>query len=311
METYDIMNLEHLKYIFAIEKYGSISMAARQLYVAQPNLSRAVKEFEDEYGIKIFERTSKGVEVTHDGRRFIEKLKDIQKGIDSLFDEFVSEKNDEITFKVSVPRATYISDIFAKYIQTIGDRERIAIRYSETNSIQTIQNVIEHDYDIGIIRYAKKYEKFYKSRMKYKGIEYEKLKEFDFVLTMNRNNPLAHKDEISEEDLKGQIELVHGDDALPNGSYIDIDYEINDKFINHKRIYIYERGSQYEIMSNVCNSYMWSSEVPQNVLDRWGMVQRQCKNVEYSMRDYIIYTNERRHKCDEFINYLKESLTNP
>ena len=34
------MNLEHLKYIFAIEKYGSISMAARQLYVAQQGNKR-------------------------------------------------------------------------------------------------------------------------------------------------------------------------------------------------------------------------------------------------------------------------------
>ena len=94
------MNLEHLKYIFAIEKYGSISMAARQLYVAQPNLSRAIKEFEEEYGIKIFERTSKGVAVTPEGRRFIEKLRDIQKGIDSLFDEFVNEKNDEMACEI-------------------------------------------------------------------------------------------------------------------------------------------------------------------------------------------------------------------
>ena len=47
------MNLEHLKYIFAIEKYGSISMAARQLYVAQPNLSRAIKEFEEEVKVNL------------------------------------------------------------------------------------------------------------------------------------------------------------------------------------------------------------------------------------------------------------------
>lgn len=302
------MNLEHLKYIFAIEKYGSISMAARQLYVAQPNLSRAIKEFEEEYGIKIFERTSKGVAVTPEGRRFIEKLRDIQKGIDSLLDEFVNEKNDEITFKISGPRATYISELFAKYIDTIKDSERIAIRYSETNSIQTIQNVIEHDYDVGIIRYAKKYEKFYKSRMKYKGIEYEKLKEFEFILMMSRENPLACKDEIGEEDLKGQIELVHGDNALPNGNYIDIDYEINDKFINHKRIYIYERASQFEIMHQVNNSYMWTSKVPDDVLERWGLVQRRCRSVDYAMRDYLIYNHDKKHQCDEFINFLKSNI---
>lgn len=302
------MNLVQLKYILAIENYGSISMAARQLYVAQPNLSRAIKEVEEEYGIKIFERTPKGVVVTPDGCRFIEKIKQIQSGIDSLKDDFIKEKDHQVAFKISVPRATYISDIFAKYIAAIQDKAAISIHYNETNSIKAISNIARHDFDMGIIRYAKKYEKFYKSQMKLAGIEYEKLKEFEYKLLMSVKNPLAEKDEIYEADLNGQIELVHGDNMLPNGSYIDIDDDMDEQFDSHKRIYIYERGSQFDILRNVEKSFMWTSEVSSDILDENRLVQRDCTGINYSMRDYIIYNHKKNPECEQFVRFLKENI---
>jgi DNA-binding transcriptional LysR family regulator len=48
------MTLQQLKYILAIVDCGSISEAAKQLYISQPSLSNAVKELEEEFGIEIF-----------------------------------------------------------------------------------------------------------------------------------------------------------------------------------------------------------------------------------------------------------------
>ena len=56
------MNLTDLHYVVEIDKSGSISKAAKELYVAQPNLSKAIKHLEREFGISIFERSSKGVD---------------------------------------------------------------------------------------------------------------------------------------------------------------------------------------------------------------------------------------------------------
>lgn len=302
------MNLMHLKYILAIENYGSISMAARQLYVAQPNLSRAIREVEDEFGIKIFERTPKGVVMTPDGCRFIEKIKQIQQELDSLKDDFIREKSHEVSFKISVPRATYISEIFAAYISSIQNEEAISIHYNETNSIEAIRNIAQHEYDLGIIRYAKKYENFYKSQMKLAGIEYEKLKEFEYTLLMSEDNILAGREKIYESDLNGQIELVHGDNFLPNGSYIDIDDDMDDKFDNHKRIYIYERGSQFDILRNVKNSFMWTSDVPGDILEMNGLIRKECTGINYSMRDYLIYNQRKNPECERFITFLKKNI---
>ena len=63
------MNVIYLKYAVAVAKAGSLNKAAEELFVAQPNLSRAIKELEKELGTVIFERTSKGISLTPDGEK--------------------------------------------------------------------------------------------------------------------------------------------------------------------------------------------------------------------------------------------------
>lgn len=55
------MNLQHLEYLIEIENCGSISKAARRLFVTQPYLSRILKEVESEYGITVFTREKTGI----------------------------------------------------------------------------------------------------------------------------------------------------------------------------------------------------------------------------------------------------------
>ena len=50
------MNLSHLKYVLEVGKTNSITRAAHNLYMGQPNLSKAIKELESEIGITIFKR---------------------------------------------------------------------------------------------------------------------------------------------------------------------------------------------------------------------------------------------------------------
>lgn len=69
------MNTLHFKYSVEVEKTRSITQAADNLYMAQPNLSKAIRELEDTLGITIFERTPKGVVPTKKGAEFFELCK--------------------------------------------------------------------------------------------------------------------------------------------------------------------------------------------------------------------------------------------
>ena len=62
------MKMQHLIYTIEVDNAGSISKAAENLYMAQPNLSNALKELEQEIGITIFKRIPRGIETTKEGR---------------------------------------------------------------------------------------------------------------------------------------------------------------------------------------------------------------------------------------------------
>lgn len=65
------MTLQQLRYIVAIAEAGTLSGAARTLFITQPSLTKTVRELETEMGITIFERTNRGVHLSKDGELFL------------------------------------------------------------------------------------------------------------------------------------------------------------------------------------------------------------------------------------------------
>lgn len=77
-----------LQLTFAVEvaKNTSINKAAEQLYTSQSNVSNSIKALEDELGIKIFDRTKKGISITETGREFLSYAQEILDKMDFVED---------------------------------------------------------------------------------------------------------------------------------------------------------------------------------------------------------------------------------
>ncbi|MGA2890581.1 MAG: LysR family transcriptional regulator [Terracidiphilus sp.] len=67
----DLVEFRHLKYIVAVAEAATITRAAERLFLAQPSLSKQVKDFEDELGFPIFIRTRQGVRITPPGQMIV------------------------------------------------------------------------------------------------------------------------------------------------------------------------------------------------------------------------------------------------
>lgn len=304
------MNFTDLKYVIEIDKFGSISLAAKKMYVAQSNLSRAVKELEKEFDITIFERTSKGVVTTREGQRFLNYAKEIQYQMDSLKSTYLDLNNHGISLKISVPRASYISEVFAEYASSLSREDNLRVYYHETNSMETIRNVLDFHYDIGIIRYNSMHEGYFLSLLKLKNLQYRLILEFDYLLLTSAKNAISDKHIRSDDDLDGCIEILLGDQRLPSGDFVDLSDNDREERYQKKVIYVYERGSQYELLSTVPDSYMWVSPVPQQILDRYGLVQKRCGAYAKYIKDVMIFReNHVQKKCErDFLDLLREKI---
>lgn len=84
------MNISQLKYICEVEKAGSITQAAQNLFMSQPNLSKALRDMEAALGFAVFARTSKGVQPTEKGRELLDYAKNVLKAMSLLESRFES-----------------------------------------------------------------------------------------------------------------------------------------------------------------------------------------------------------------------------
>lgn len=285
------MNLMHIKYAVEVANEGSINKAAEKLYVGQPNLSRAIKELEASLGVKIFERSAKGMGLTSDGETFIRYAKTILRQVDEVESIFNGSGSVKKRFSISVPRASYISDAFARFSHSLTNEAEAEIIYKETNSLRAIKNILHEDYKLGIIRYAENYDKYFKTMLDEKDMQYEMITEFSYVLAMSRDNPLASAEKITFDALKDYIEIAHADPYVPSLPLSQVRKEELPDNIG-RRIFVFERASQFELLSENPETFMWFSPIPQKLLDRYDLVQIPCEENKKIYKDILIYKRD-------------------
>ena len=296
-----------MKYAVEVAKAGSLNKAAATLLIAAPNVSRSIKELEADIGISIFERTTKGMELTPEGEEFINYAKGILNQIDEVESFYKKGSAKKQRFSISVPRACYISEAFSQFSKSLS-KEAAEIFYKETNSQRTIRNILEHDYKLGIIRYAENYDKYFKSMLEEKGFCYELVTEFTYSLIMSADSPLAKKEEIAFDDLADYIEIAHADPYVPSMPLSKVvKEELPDNV--ERRIFIFERASQFDLLSNNPETFMWVSPAPENLLKRYNLIQKKCIDNRKIYKDVLIYKNGYKlSKLDrQFITELCES----
>lgn len=302
------MNLLHMKYAVEIAETNSINKAADKLYVGQSALSRAIKELEASLGVTLFERSAKGMFLTTDGEIFIHHAKNVLAQIDEIEDMFSGGTISKKHFSVSVPRASYIAEAFAEFSKVIDKDMQTEILYKETNSMRAVKNILQEDYKLGIIRYAENYDKYYKTMMDEKGLDYELITEFRHVLIMSSESPLAKKEKITYGDLVDLVEISNPDPYVPSLPLAEVRKEELSE-ISSRRIFVFERASQFELLSENPETYMWVSPVPQKTLERFGLAQRKCDENKRVYKDLLIHRKDYSHSelDNMFIEYVIKS----
>ena len=282
------MNTLHYKYAVEVAKTGSITQAADNLFMAQPNLSKAIKELEETLGIVIFKRTSRGVIPTERGSEFLTLARNILLELEKMESLSVPKSVDAQRFNISIPRGSYIASGFINFVSELDPCKEIDVDIQETNSLHTINSIAENSFNFGVIRYQSKYESYYLDYLDDKNLCSELIWESEYLALMSENHPLAAAETVEFNELCNSIEILHGDTVVP---YLQSKENMNmDETTQvRKTIYVYERCSQFDILSHVPSTFMRVSPVPDEMLIRYKLVQRRCNGANNGFKDLLVY----------------------
>lgn len=287
------MNLLHLRYALEVARLGSLNKAAQTLLVAVPNISRSIKELESDLGITIFDRTAKGMKLTDDGEELMGYARGILDQLEQLETFYKKDVPKKKRFAVTVPRASYISEAFAEFSKLIDD-EHYELFYKETNALEAINSILEYHYDLGIIRYAQSYDRYFKAMLEEKNICYELITEFRYRVVMSKDHPLAAKKTLVLNDLTDYTELTHADTYIPSIVPASV-FKKESANKAGRRIFVFERASQFELLSRNTDTYMWVSPIPKHLLECNGLVEKVCTDNNKIYRDVLIFKNGHKH----------------
>lgn len=302
------MNILHLRYALEVARAGSISQAAENLYMGQPNLSKAIKELEQSLNITIFTRTSKGAEVTPKGREFLRYAQNILRQYDAM--EALGREGDAMAqrIRVTIPRASYMVDAFTNFLSRLDPGRSVDADLMETNTMRSIRHVADGRADFGAIRYKAEYAGYFEAMLAENELESQSLLQAEYLLLVSRSSPLAQMEEVPSEFLSSFTELVHGDSSVPGAMSENTDTE-RGKTPGDKKVYLYERGSLYDILARVPGTFMWVAPTPKDVLKRNGLVQKRS-DISPTFQDSLIY--QKGHEFSQleemYVREIKKSL---
>lgn len=178
------MNEKHLQYVLAVLSEGSMTGAAKKLYISQPSLSQAIKAAETGLGTPIFDRTADPMTLTPAGRLYVEaarQISAINRNLAGQVEELKHEASGTIRFGISVQRAMEIlPDVYPRFTERFP---HVSLELSEQGSADLERSVLEGNVTIACMTTSPRREE----------LHYELLEEEKPVLLVNRQCDLARR----------------------------------------------------------------------------------------------------------------------
>lgn len=301
------MNIIHLKYAIEVANAGSINKASENLGMAQPNISRAIKDLESDIGISIFDRSAKGMNLTPEGKDFIDYAQKILLQLSELECMYKGGTYQRHKFSVSAPRSAYIADAFAKFTKTINNGSA-EIELKETGPQNTIKNVVSSDCKLGIIRFDVRAQNIFHELFDKKSLNFEPIAELNYLVISSKESPLLDLPAIMEASLSDFVQITHEDPYAATLTATDAGGE-DLKTFSDRCIYLLDSAAQFEILSQNKETFMWMSPLPKQLLERYNLAQSVCVDDRQKYTDVIIWRDD--YKLTEtdkrFIDFLKQS----
>lgn len=289
------VELRHLRYFVAIATDLNFTRAAQQLHVAQPALSRQIRQLEGEMGVQLFERDRRRVSLTRAGTAFLEEARTIL----AHSAQAVSLAQAEQEKSAETLRFGYVWGLFHSLVPPWLARFRqahpkVSVHLLDVGAVQQSQLILEGKLDAGFIGFAEEATA--------PGLAKQRIGSCRFMAVLPEKHRLARRSALKLAELAGEMLVSVSDESYPGAARI-----IRESFraagIQPRILQVAERG--YTVLGLVAAN-CGLALLPQSLQDlpHPGVVFLPVKNSP-TQDLYLVW--DRRNKSAR----LKQFLTGP
>lgn len=299
------MTLQQLKYVITISKSGSMHTAADELFITQPNLSKAIKDLELEMGITIFNRTNKGVLLTDDGTKFLSYARQVVEQANLLEDIYKNKESIKRIFAISSQHYGFVVNAFVKLVETLGkDTYEFSLRECKTYDV--INDVKDGRSELGVIYFSRFNSEIMKKVISSNGLSYEFLFEAKPHVLLSKNHPLSSKESLTLDDLDAYPRLSY-DQGLNNSFYYSEEPHALEPV--SKAIVVSDRATLFNILIGL-NGYTISSGMISSSLDGNNIISIPLETDEVMDLVYIYDSDKPMKKITkQYLAILREYIS--
>ncbi|WP_127529917.1 LysR family transcriptional regulator [Paenibacillus kobensis] len=299
------MTLQQLRYILAIVSCGSISEAAKQLFISQPSLSSAVKEIEQEIGVDIFVRSSKGIVLSNEGAEFLSYARQVVEQAELLEQRYMNKKPSKKLCAISTQHYAFAVQAFVRLLKDLNEEE-YECTLRETRTHEIIEDVRNMRSEIGILYLNDFNRKVIEKMLKESELEFHPLFTAEPHVFVSSTHPLAAKEMLEIEDLD-EFPCLSFEQGEYNSFYFS--EEILSTRSYKKKIMVSDRATLFNLLVGL-NGYTISSGVINADLNG-GHIQSVRLRTEANMQ--IGYITHRKARLSllaaEYVRNLKDVIT--
>lgn len=270
------MTLQQLKYVVTVADKGTISDAAKELFISQPTITNAIKDLEKEMHITIFNRTNKGIVVSNIGNEFLAYVRQVLEQANLLEEKFLNAKEQSPRFSVSTQHYSFAVNAFVDVIREFGGNQ-YDFTLRETQTYEIIEDVNRMKSEIGILYTSSKNEEVIMKFIKQNDLEFEELFRAKPHVFISSKHPLAERKEITLEELEDYPYL-----SFEQGDYNSFYFseEILSTLDRNKNIKVRDRATLFNLAVGL-NGYTVSTGVISKELNGENIIAKPLMVEEY------------------------------
>lgn len=279
------MTLLQLKYIVTAAAAGTISEAAKQLYITQPSLTSAIKELENELGITIFQRTNRGILLSAGGEEFLGYARQVIEQTNLMEERYLGNTQIRHRFCVSTQHYSFAVEAFVDLLKRYGGEE-YDFRIRETQTYELIDDVSKLRSEVGVLYLNRFNETVLQKTLREKELRFHRLFIAKPHVFVSAFSPLAQKSSITLEDLEPYPRLSY-EQGEHNSFYFS--EEILSTLESKKDIMVSDRATLFNLLIGL-NGYTICSGVINEKLNGANIVAVPLAVDDYMEIGYIVHS---------------------